>query len=203
MKKAIKLSIFLLLLGTLVFSGCKQKTDATPTEQVTDPDVTDNVGDPNTNAPTDSQNTKQQFLDYILSVDPSADVSAIASSIMDDVISIGDSSIVDPPMDYENLYTTCYVYVSDEGILLDDVVMIPNTGDDTEPFTYENGNPEKVLYEVDDSAVFYTYVITEEWFYYSAPIDSLDTYFETTQNNLFKVYIEDGVVKSMYEVYLS
>jgi|GEM_PF-3120535 len=203
MKKAMKLSIFLLLVATLVFSGCKQKTDATPTEQVTDPDVTDNVGDPNTNAPTDSQNTKQQFLDYILSVDPSADVSAIASSIMDDVISIGDSSIVDPPMDYENLYTTCYVYVSDEGILLDDVVMIPNTGDDTEPFTYENGNPEKVLYEVDDSAVFYTYVITEEWFYYSAPIDSLDTYFETTQNNLFKVYIEDGVVKSMYEVYLS
>ena len=203
MKKAMKLSIFLLLVATLVFSGCKQKTDATPTEQVTDPDVTDNVGDPNTNAPTDSQNTKQQFLDYILSVDPSADVSAIASSIMDDVISIGDSSIVEPPMDYENLYSTCFVYVSDEGILLDDVVMIPNTGDDTEPFTYENGNPEKVLYEVDDSAVFYTYVITEEWFYYSAPIDSLDKYFQTTQNNLFKVYIEDGVVKSMYEVYLS
>jgi len=171
-----------------VLTGCSQISDPTPTH-----------------APTNSPSTvKQDFLDYIKSVDPNAEIDKIDSSIMDEVITFGDSNIVEPTM-FAN-YISCYVYTSDEGILLDDVFIKSNSGDDEELLIFKNDNPEKVLYKVDDSAVLYTFITTDDWFhrfYYSVPIHSLDEYLETTQNNLFYVYIEDGVIKSMYEVYLS
>lgn len=203
MFKRLKAPIFLLILLSTVFVGCTQKTDSTYVNVT--PELRASIGDTDSGEvlTTSSTTIKKDFLEYIKSNDANARIGAIDSMIIDNVTVFGDSFIVDPPIyDDENLYKACYVYISENGIILDDVEIRENTSETEEPFIYINDSPEKVSYKAADDAIVYTHIITEEWFYYGFPIDFLEKYLKTTENNLFNVYIKDGIIKSMYEIYL-
>lgn len=223
----MKKSIYIFLLSFVLMCSCSQQgskissdsaktvtstaetslnaviTQAQTTTSTTETTLTNISTQPQTTASTEYSSSKQEFLDYLHEKDPQIKMDRIDWNwrLPDEILEYGGNDIIKPSD--RDLYILAYVYpVNDNSINIDEVVWVSYKEPKNEiMFEIINEKEEKINYEYADDAKIYTFFPGAD-VNYRLPISFLPRQIEIKHINLYSVYIENGRIKTMKEVYV-